>query len=163
MRLSLILACAETGVIGVGNRLPWHLPEDLKYFKRVTMGKPVIMGRRTFESIGRPLPGRTNIVISRTAGFAPEGVTVVASFDAALDAVEPGTDEAMVIGGAQIYREAMPRADRIYLTEVHAAFDGDAVVDALEAGRWREVSRERKAGTGDSPDISWVVLERRAG
>jgi len=163
LRVSLILACAENGVIGAGNRMPWHIPDDLKYFKRVTLGKPIIMGRRTFESLGRPLPGRTNIVISRTEGFAPDGVIVVDSLDAALASVAPGMQEAMVIGGAQIYREAMPRANRIYLTEVHASFEGDTVFDGLETGQWREVSRERKAGAGDVPDISWVVLERIAG
>ena len=166
MRLAVIVAAARNGTIGRNNALPWHLPEDLRYFKRVTMGKPIVMGRKTFESIGRPLPGRTNIVISRRPDYAPEGVRVVDSLDAALAlaeeiAVIDGSDELLVIGGAEIYRAAIPRASRLYLTEVHADVEGDACLPAIEWARWREVSRERFSASGDNPyDYSFVVFER---
>ena len=125
--LSVIVAVADNGVIGRDNALPWHLPEDLRYFKRVTLGKPIVMGRRTFESIGRPLPGRTNIVISRDPGFAAVGIEVAASLDAALQ-LASGAAEVVVIGGAEIYRLAIPRADRLYVTEVHTEPAGDALL-----------------------------------
>lgn len=166
MRLSVIVAAAENGVIGRDNALPWHLPEDLRYFKRITMGKPIVMGRKTFESIGRPLPGRTNIVISRRDGYAPDGVRVVASLDLALAlaadiATIDGSSELMVIGGAEIYKAAIPRADRLYLTEVHAEIEGDALLPEIEWSSWREVSRERWSADGCNPfDYSFVVFER---
>ncbi len=123
MKISLVWAMAENRVIGLNNSLPWYLPEDLKYFKRITLGKPVIMGRKTYESIGKPLPGRTNIVVSRNAGFSAEGVKTVSSLDEAKKLCESialidGVNEAMVIGGAEIYSLALPLADRLYLTEV---------------------------------------------
>ena len=136
MQLSLIVAAARNGVIGRNNALPWHLPEDLKYFKQVTMGKPILMGRKTFESIGRALPGRSNLVITRNGEWQAEGVQVVRSLEAALSLAEDialidGVDELMVIGGAQIYAEALPRAERIYLTEVDADVDWDFDVHDL--------------------------------
>ena len=142
-----MVAAAENGVIGNNNALPWYLPEDLRYFKRVTMGKPIIMGRKTFESIGRPLPGRTNIVITRNTTLQVEGVKVVYSLDEALElaasiALLDGAQEAVVIGGAQIYQAAIPGADRLYLTKVHANVEGDAVMPDINWARWREVSRE---------------------
>ena len=167
--LSVIVAAAENGVIGRDNALPWHLPEDLRYFKRVTMGKPLVMGRRTFESIGRPLPGRTNIVISRNPHFRAEGVRVSASLDDALQlardiAVAEGVGELLVIGGAEIYAEAIPRADRLYLTLVHAAVEGDAFLPPINWQEWRETGRERHRGSGENPhDFSFVVYERRNG
>lgn len=166
VRLAVIVAAARNGVIGCNNALPWHLPEDLRYFKRVTMGKPIVMGRRTFESIGQALPGRTNIVISRRPDYAPEGVRVVDSLDAALALAEDialldGAGEMMVIGGAEIYRAAIPRASRLYLTEVHADVEGDAFLPAIDWSEWRELSRERfAAGEANPYDYSFVVLER---
>ena len=167
--LSVIVAAAENGVIGRDNALPWRLPEDLRYFKRVTMGKPLVMGRRTFESIGGPLPGRENIVISRNPQFRAEGVRVAASLDEALQlardiALAAGVDELLVIGGAQIYAEAIPAADRLYLTLVHAAVEGDAFLPPIDWQDWREIRRERHRGSGeDSHDFSFVLYERSAG
>lgn len=166
MKLSLMVAVAENGVIGRGNKLPWHLPNDLKYFKSVTWGKPVIMGRKTWESLGRPLPGRTNIVISRQPDYAPVGARVVPTLDDAVTLAESialidGVDEAVVIGGAEIYALALPRCDRLYLTEVHADVDGDAHFPAWERTHWREVKRERFAATDANPyAYSFVVHER---
>ena len=165
--LAIIVAAAENGVIGRNNALPWHLPEDLRYFRRVTMGKPIVMGRKTFESIGRPLPGRTNIVITRQPGYAAEGVKVVASLDEALVLAEDialidGASELMVIGGEEIYRAAIPRATRVYLTEVHARVEGDAYLPEFDRAQWREVSREKWPATEANPyPYSFVVYERR--
>lgn len=165
--LALIVATARNGCIGNGNKLPWYLPEDLKYFKAVTSGKPVIMGRNTFESLGRPLPNRTNIVITRNAAFtAPEGVRVVHSLDEALtvaDAVAhiAGNDEVMVIGGAQIYAEALPRVQRMYITEVDKDVDGDAFFPTFDRAQWREVARERHHYEPGQVDYSFVVYDRR--
>ncbi len=147
MHIALIVAMAENGVIGRDNRLPWHLPADLRHFKRLTLGKPVIMGRKTFESIGRPLPGRTNIVLTRQPGFAPAGVRVAASLDAALAMAEAqaradGVDEVMVIGGAAVYAEALPRADRLYLTRVQLAVDGDARFPEPDPASWHRTACE---------------------
>ena len=164
--LAIIVACAENGVIGRNNALPWHLSEDLRYFKRVTLGKPIVMGRKTFESIGRPLPGRTNIVISRNPDFSADGVKVVSTLDAALELAESialidGAEELMVIGGAQIYAEALPSAERLYLTEVHAEVEGDAYLPEIDWSEWREVRRERHEAMEPNPyDYSFVVFER---
>lgn len=166
LRLSVIVAAADNGVIGRNNALPWHLPEDLRYFRRVTMGKPVVMGRRTFESIGRPLPGRTNIVITRNREFSAAGVRVVSSLDEALElaadiAMIDGVDELVVIGGAEIYRAAIPRADRLYVTEVHAQVEGDAHLPAIDWSRWQERERERHQADGANPyNYSFVTYER---
>ena len=165
MILSVIVAAAENGVIGRNNALPWHLPEDLQHFKRLTMGKPILMGRKTFESIGRPLPGRTNIVISRQPGYQPDGVKTVDSLSAALELAESialidGTDELMVIGGAQIYEEALPLAGRLYLTRVHAEIEGDAVLPEIDWQGWREVARERHPAEPPNPyEYSFLVYE----
>lgn len=164
--LAIIVAAAQNGVIGRDNGLPWHLPEDLRYFKRRTLGKPIVMGRKTFESIGRPLPGRKNIVISRNRAFAAPGVEVVASLEEAIAlaasiAHADGALECVVIGGAEIYREALPRADRLYFTEVHAAVDGDAMLPPIHWPDWQEVSREHHKASADNPlDYSFVVFER---
>ncbi|MFI5315775.1 MAG: dihydrofolate reductase [Myxococcota bacterium] len=135
--LALIAAVAENGVIGAKGALPWRLPDELAHFKRTTLGKPVLMGRRTFVSLGRALPGRTNVVLSRTPGFAAPGALVAADLDAAL-ALAAGAAEVVVIGGAALYAEALPRAQRIYLTRVHARPEGDARFPALAPGDWRE-------------------------
>lgn len=165
-RLALIVAVADNGVIGRDNGLPWHLPEDLRYFKRITMGKPIVMGRKTFESIGRALPGRTNIVISRNEQFAPDGVVLAASLDEALVlarqlADEQGVGEAVIIGGAQIYALALPRADRLYVTRVHATPEGDTLLPPVDWAQWAETSCKRNTASDDNPyDFSFVVYDR---
>ena len=141
MKLSIIVAAAKNGVIGRNNQLPWHLPQDLKYFKSVTLGKPVIMGRKTYESIGKPLPGRTNIVVTRnTDWLAADGLVVVNSFEQGLAEAQKvlgaASDEVMVIGGADIYRVALGFADRIYLTCVDVAPEGDAFFAPLSKTEW---------------------------
>jgi len=166
-RLSLIAAIAENGCIGINNKLPWYLPEDLKYFKAVTSGKPVIMGRSTFESLGRPLPNRTNIVITRNRDFqAAEGVRIVHSLDDALRVAESvahiaGNEEVVIIGGAQIYAEALPRVQRMYLTEVKKLVEGDAFFPAWNKSEWREIGREAHHYEPAQLDYSFVAYERR--
>ncbi len=157
MKISIIVAMTDDRVIGIENRLPWHIPEDFKWFRRHTLGKPVVMGRKTWESIGRPLPDRTNIVISRDPGFRPDGCTVVPDLDQALVAAGDAP-EVMVIGGASIYAQFLPRTDRLYLTLVHAVITGDAWFPAFEPAQWREIAREPGPG-GDWP-CDFVVLER---
>ncbi|MES3007902.1 MAG: type 3 dihydrofolate reductase [Pseudomonadota bacterium] len=167
MKLALIWAMSRNRVIGRNNALPWHLSEDLRYFKRVTLGKPIIMGRKTWESIGRPLPGRTNIVITRDQSFQAAGVRVVHSLDAALSLAEhigviEGADEVVVIGGAEIYALALPKAQRLYLTEVHAEVDGDARFPEFDLSQWQELAREDFSAEGPNPyPYSFIVLERR--
>lgn len=166
MKLAIIVAQARNGVIGVDNKLPWHLPADLKYFKQVTFGKPVIMGRLTFESIGRPLPGRANIVVTRNAAWSHAGVQTAASLAEAIELAQAhceigGCDEAMVIGGAQIYAQALDQAQRIYLTEVQADIEGDAHFPVLSQEQWQEVQRADFGAEGPNPyDYSIRVLER---
>jgi dihydrofolate reductase len=145
MRISLIVAMGENRVIGGSGHLPWHLPADFKHFKELTMGHPIVMGRKTFESIGKPLPGRTNIVITRDADYRRDGVTVVASPEAAVTgaAAALGSDEMFVIGGAEIYKLFLPQADRIYLTQVHGMFEGDVFFPELGEGEWRLVNEEQ--------------------
>ncbi len=152
--LALIAARARNGVIGLDNRMPWHLPEDLAYFKRVTLGKPVVMGRKTFESIGRPLPGRLNIVVTRNPDWQAVGVQVAHSLDAALAlAAAAAPEEIMLIGGAELYRQALPQADVLYLTEIDAEFAGDAFFPEVDLARWR-IDRE-EAGQRDSDGLRW--------
>lgn len=167
MRIALIVALAENRVIGRNNKLPWYLPNDLQYFKKVTMGKPIIMGRKTFDSIGKPLPGRTNIVVSRQTDceLAP-GVRLANSLEQAIDIAEAdalvnGVDEIMVIGGAELYTLALPRASRLYMTRVHAAVAGDAYFPDWQAESWQEIAREDFAAEGPNPyDYSFIVLDR---
>ena len=157
--ISLIVAVAEQGVIGQQNALPWRLSGDLKRFKALTMGKPIIMGRKTYDSIGRPLPGRTNIVITRQSDLQLPGCVVVTSLDQAINSVQ--ADEYMVIGGAEIYRQALPLAQRVYLTQVHAKVDGDAFFPELSSTQWREVSREdQPADEQNQYAHSFITLER---
>ncbi|MBB3048378.1 dihydrofolate reductase [Litorivivens lipolytica] len=146
LRLAMIAAMSRNRVIGRDNALPWHISADLKHFKRTTLGKPVVMGRKTYESIGRPLPGRTNIVVTRQQGYQPDGVRVATSTEAALAlaeevAVTDGAEEVMVIGGEQLYRSLLPHADHLYLTEVDAEVEGDAFFPELESC-WVPVSEE---------------------
>ncbi len=164
MKISLIVAVSRNGVIGIDNQLPWHLPEDLKYFKSVTMGKPIIMGRKTYDSIGRPLPGRTNIVITRDSSWQAEGVEVAHTLAQAmtlgrLACANAGADEAMVIGGEQIYRMTLPAADRLYLTEVQAEVEGDAFFPEFDAKEWQQVSEQLPEITDTHP-YRYLVLER---
>lgn len=164
--LALIAAVADNGCIGVDNKLPWYLPDDLKYFKAVTSGKPVIMGRSTLDSLGRPLPNRTNIVITRNPAYAaPAGVRVVHSLDEALRVAEAvahiaGNDEVIIMGGAQIYAEALPRVQRMYLTEVRKSVAGDAFFPAWNRAEWREVARQDHHYEPAQVDYSFVVYER---
>jgi dihydrofolate reductase len=161
------VAAAENGVIGRGGKLPWHIPSDLKTFKRLTLGRPVVMGRRTFVSIGRPLPGRDNIVITRDRTFAPAGVLVATSVQEALQrarerATVLGVDEIMVIGGADIYAQTLPRADRIYLTRVHAQPDGDARFADPDPSIWQCTSTTPIIGEAkDEFPCTLMVYERR--
>ena len=143
MKISLLVAVSENRIIGKGGGLPWHLPADLKRFKRLTLGHAVIMGRRTFESIGRPLQKRRSIVLSRDPAYAPAGAETAAGLDAAL-ALAAGEDEVFVIGGSEVFAEALPRADRLYPTRVHAEVEGDVVFDGLDLGAWELVSTERR-------------------
>jgi len=159
-RVALIVAMTPAGVIGRDNDLPWRLPDDLKRFKELTVGKPIIMGRRTWDSIGRPLPGRTSIVLSRSATFAPAGAIVVPDIEHAL-AAAGAVDEAFVIGGAQVYALALPFAQRLYLTIVHGDVAGDARFPALDPRQWREVERsERPADERHAFAMTFSVLER---
>lgn len=158
--ISLLVAATENGVIGRDNGMPWHLPDDLKHFKAVTLGKPVLMGRRTFESIGRPLPGRTNLVLTRTVDWSAPAVTVVADLDAALRAAGPAP-ELIVAGGAQVYALALPRAARIYLTRIHAVIDGDTRLPDIDFTQWREISRRLHPADARHPyAMSFVTLDR---
>jgi dihydrofolate reductase len=164
--ISFVVAMARNRVIGRDNGLPWRLPADLRHFKTITLGKPVVMGRKTFEAIGKPLAGRVNIVVSGQSGFAPQGVAVAPSLEAALVAAEAGArasgdEEIMVIGGGEIYRAAIGLADRLYITHVEAAPEGDAHFPAIDPARWRAVSAERvPAGPKDSAATTFVVYER---
>lgn len=143
------VAAADNLVIGKGNDLPWHLPEDLKYFKRVTTGKTVLMGRKTFESIvvrlGKPLPNRKNVVITRQADYkAPEGVLVFSSFDEA--AAKLSDEDVYVIGGAEIFKLALPKAEKLYYTHVHGNYEGDAFFPAIDWNQWEKISEEQHEG-----------------
>ncbi|AMN46698.1 dihydrofolate reductase [Steroidobacter denitrificans] len=158
--LSIIVAAAENDVIGQGNRLPWRLPDDLRRFKSLSMGKPIIMGRRTFESIGRALPGRTNIVVSGQPGLELDGCIVVPSVDAAIAAVG-SAPQAVIAGGAQIYRQVLPRVGMIHLTRVHVRVAGDVYFPALVPDEWLEVQRERHAADeAHAHAFSFITLER---
>jgi dihydrofolate reductase len=162
MRRSIVVAVARNGVIGRDNQLPWRLSDDLKYFKQVTMGRPVIMGRRTWQSIGKPLPGRKNIVITRDRGFEAPGCVVVHSLPEAWQAAE-GADEACVIGGTTLFEETLPLADVIHLTEVEADVEGDTWFPPFDRSQWRETEVARHpADARNAYPFRIVRLERRA-
>ncbi|MED5387316.1 MAG: dihydrofolate reductase [Pseudomonadota bacterium] len=167
IRLSMMVAKASNNVIGRDNKLPWYLPNDLKYFKKVTFGKPVIMGRKTWESLKGPLPGRTNIVITRQPDYVAEGAKVVTTLDDAVEMAEnvafiDGQEETVIMGGAEIYKLALPKADCLYLTEVHADVEGDTFFPDYDRSQWKEVGREDFAAEGPNPyDYSFVVYVRR--
>ena len=167
--LSMIVATADNNVIGKDNDMPWHLPADLAYFKKVTLGKPIIMGRKTYESIGMALPGRRNIVISRDENYIPEGkgsegVDVVSSVEQAIALVSNGEDvtpEVMVIGGGAIYKHCLPSADRLYVTHIKAAIDGDTHFPNYGDGSWQKVSSElRVTDEKNAYDLDFCVYHR---
>ena len=160
MRISLIAAVSRNGVIGHKGSIPWRLPADLKRFKQLTMGHPIVMGRKTFESLGKPLPGWTNIIVTRQPDFKACGALVARSLEEALRLCE-GAEEVFVVGGASIYRQAIPLADRIYLTEIHQEFEGDTFFP-FDRSAWKEAAREDPAPDGDHPcSYSFVTLTRR--
>jgi len=160
--LSAIVAMAENRVIGQNNQLPWRLPADLKHFKTITTGHPILMGRKTYESIGRPLPDRTNIVITRNAHYCATGCLIVTSLQAALEqAAHNQCNEIFIIGGAEVYSQAMPALQRIYLTVVHHDFAGDAYFPTLNKQEWKEIDRENHLADKDNPyPYSFLKLER---
>lgn len=166
-RITLVVAAAENGAIGRGGQLPWRLPSDLRHFRKLTLGKPVIMGRKTYASIGKPLAGRDNIVLTRQGGFTAPGVHTVASLEAAMAlgrelAAERGVDEIAVIGGAEIFRAVLALADRVYLTLVHAAPLGDTHFERLDPKVWRETAREPMLqGPTDEFAAEFIVLDRQ--
>jgi dihydrofolate reductase len=169
--LSMIVATADNNVIGKDNTMPWHLPADLAYFKRVTLGKPIIMGRKTYESIGMALPGRRNIIISRDENYIPngkgaEGVDVVTSVEKALALVDgsdgnKAVEEIMVIGGGAIYKHCLPNADRLYITHINASIDGDTQFPAYNDGTWLKTHNElRVSDEKNAYDLDFCVYER---
>lgn len=153
MEIIIIAAVAENNVIGKAGKLPWHLPEDLKHFKKLTMSYPIIMGRRTFESIGKPLPGRRNIVITHNIDFAAEGADVFHSFEAALDSCTD--DKVFIIGGFSLFKEALEFADKIEMTKIHKKVDGDVLFPEVNWNEWEELSRE------DHREYSFISYKRR--
>jgi dihydrofolate reductase len=164
--LSMIVATADNNIIGKDNDMPWHLPADLAYFKKVTLGKPIIMGRKTYESIGRPLPGRRNIVISRDENYFADGVDTVTSVEQALALVD-GSDgnnaveEIMVIGGGAIYKHCLPKADRLYVTHIKATIDGDTQFPIYDDGCWRKTGSELRASDDKNAyDLDFCVYQR---
>lgn len=168
MKLSLIVAIAQNGCIGIENKLPWYLPEDLKYFKRLTSGNIVIMGRKTFESIGnKPLPNRHNIVISHNPNFTADGIKIVCSIDEALKMADSlaeisGINEAFIMGGAQIYTQTLPLAQRLYITEVKKNVTGDAFFPSIDLAQWQEIGREAHYYEPQDTHYDFVVYERES-
>ncbi len=171
--LSMIVATADNNIIGKDNDMPWHLPADLAYFKKVTLGKPIIMGRKTYESIGRPLPGRRNIVISRDESYVPqgkgaEGVDTVTSVEQALALVDgsdgtEGVEEIMVIGGGAIYAHCLPKADRLYVTHIKAMIEGDTQFPNYDDGTWQKISSEVRASDEKNiHQLDFCVYDRTA-
>ena len=165
MDIIILAAVAENGVIGRGNALPWRLRSDMAHFRALTMGKPVVLGRKTYQSIGKPLPGRTTIVISRDRAFSAPGIVTAPSLDAALttargDALRRSADAIIVAGGADIYAQALPRATRLVITEVHKPVEGDAQFPAIDPQIWRETARsEQQAGPQDEAKFAFVTYE----
>ena len=160
-RLAIVAALSRNGVIGRGNRLPWHLPDDLRHFKRLTLGRPIVMGRRTFESLPGLLPDRTHVVLTRDPAYVAEGAVVVHSLGEAIAAT--GADEVLVVGGAELYAQALPLASRLYLTRVDAEVEGDAHFPPVDWRQWREVAREEHgADTRHAHPFAFVTLERDA-
>jgi dihydrofolate reductase len=166
MDIIIVAAVAENGVIGRGNTLPWRLKSDMAHFRAVTMGKPVVLGRKTYQSIGKPLPGRTTIVISRDHSFSAPGIVTAPSLDAALtiargDALRRGAGAIIIAGGADIYAQALPRTTRLLVTELHKPVEGDARFPAIDRQIWREGARsEQQPGPQDEAAFAFVTYER---
>ncbi|MGQ7260366.1 dihydrofolate reductase [Vreelandella sp. V005] len=165
--VAMIAAMAKNRVIGVDGKLPWYLPEDLKFFKRITQAKPLVMGRKTYASIGKPLPNRLNVVVTRNAEFSQEGVRVCHDLSAALaladqHATIEAAEEIMVMGGGEIYRQALPFAQRLYITEVDVEVEGDATFPDFESSEWQEVQRVAGQPAEGQPNYDFVVYERIA-
>lgn len=161
MIISIISAIAQNYVIGDKNRLLWHLPADMQHFREMTMGKPVIMGRKTFESIGKPLPGRENIIVTGETNYKPKGCKIAHSIDEAINLVKD-QKEVMIIGGASLYKQMLPRADKLYLTLVHQEFTGDAYFPKFNWGEWDQIERvDHKADQNNSYSYSFVILQRK--
>lgn len=158
--ISLIVAHDKNRVIGLHNEMPWHLPEELKYFKKMTMGKPIIMGRKTFESIGRPLPGRRNIVITRNPDYQVEGVEVVNNLENALELVKDA-EEVMVIGGEQIFKLALPIANRLYITFINHEFEGDTFFPQYDLKEWKLVRESETQATKEGYTYTYKVFEKQ--
>ena len=163
MILSLLVAAAENNVIGKDNQLPWHLPNDLKYFKNLTWGMPILMGRKTFESIGKPIPGRKSVVITRNADWKHEGVDVVHSIEDAIQKAESfGVKEIFVIGGAEIFKTSLQKANRIYLTRIHQNFDGDVYFPEVSEKEWQLTSsRFVEADEKNAYNHTYQVWDRK--
>ena len=161
MQIALIVAMSSNGVIGVDNRMPWHLSADLKRFRRITWGKPILMGRRTHESIGKPLPGRQNIVLTTNPDYRAEGCRVVHSPDEALG-LASDAPEIMVIGGAALYKTFLPLTQRLYLTLIHQEFPGDTCFPEIDWAEWQETQREIVTGDESGLDYSFIDYERRS-
>lgn len=167
IKVSLIAAVAENGVIGRNNELPWHIKSEFQYFKNTTVGHPIVMGRRSFESLGKPLPKRANIVVTRDRSFRAEGVIVAHSLEEGLGiardiAAKDKVEEVFIGGGADIYRLSLPGADRLYLTEVHMKPEGDTLFPAFDRSEWQEVKREfHPKLAGETADYTITVLERK--
>lgn len=166
--VAMIAAMDRNRAIGVNNRMPWHIPEDLGFFKRMTMGKPVVMGRKTFQSIGRPLPGRLNIVVTRDPDFRYDGIRICHDMVTALtlasqQAVNDGVEEVMVIGGAEIYAQALTYANRLYLTELRAEVEGDAHFPEIDPSEWMEVRRKAGSPSSNHPAYDFVKYRRVGG
>ncbi len=164
MIISLIAAVGKNGIIGDHGKIPWHLPADFKRFKEITMGHPVIMGRKTYESIGKPLPGRTNIIVTRQKKYVVPECTIAGTLKEAFDAARTsGAEEVFVMGGAEIYREAMPFAEKLYLTKVGGDFEGDVFFPEVNSIEWKEVSAEKGAidGKNKYPHVFYVFERKR--
>ena len=167
VKVSLIAAVAENGVIGKDGKLPWHIRSEFQYFRNTTVGRPIVMGRKSFESLGKPLPKRANIIVTRDKGFAVEGAIVTHSLEEGINiargiAEKDGVDELFIGGGSEIYRLSLPGADRLYLTEVHMKPQGDTLFPAFDREEWQEVKREfHKAKEGETADYTITVLERK--
>ena len=160
MKISIVVAMASNRVIGLNNTMPWHLSADLQNFKKITMGKPILMGRRTFESIGRPLPGRKNIIVSRNKDYKQQGCLVYNSIDEALENCRD-EEEIMIVGGACFYETMLPVADRIYLTQIHKHFEGDTFFPEFDSSLWREIERmDFNDDQNVAFDYSFITLEK---
>jgi dihydrofolate reductase len=158
-RISIISAMAKNRVIGINNALPWRLPEDLKYFKSLTLGHHILMGRKTYESIGKPLPGRTTVIITRGSYSSQEGAKIAQSLQEAIE-ICGGDEEIFFVGGAELYAQALPLADRLYLTEIQAEVEGDAWFPEFDRGQWHEVSRDKRHDEVSGMDYHFVVYDR---